>query len=192
MVIATIRVSGVDAVAVDVKKFTAGIIGAEVVMEYSDPMWDGLQKKVVFDGAETVAAIGSGDMVTIPVEAVSYPGVPLRVGVYGVSYDGSLAIPTIWAELGKALPAVPGKPVGPGNQAVAEWAQILGMIGDLRNLNTADKSNLVAAVNEAMRNTGGGAGGGLNITDDENGNVTISSTGSVSITDDGEGNVTIV
>lgn len=37
----------------------------------------------------------------------------------------------------------------------------------------------------------GGSGGGLNITDDGNGNVTIASTGSVSITDDGEGNVTI-
>jgi hypothetical protein len=34
-------------------------------------------------------------------------------------------------------------------------------------------------------------GGSLNITDDENGNVSISSTGSVSITDDGEGNVSI-
>lgn len=34
-------------------------------------------------------------------------------------------------------------------------------------------------------------GGGLNITDDGNGNVTIASTGSVTITDDGEGNVTI-
>lgn len=33
--------------------------------------------------------------------------------------------------------------------------------------------------------------GGLIITDDENGNVTIESTGSVSITDDGDGNVTI-
>lgn len=36
-----------------------------------------------------------------------------------------------------------------------------------------------------------GSGGGLSITDDGNGNVTIASTGSVSITDDGEGNVTI-
>lgn len=34
-------------------------------------------------------------------------------------------------------------------------------------------------------------GGGLSITDDGNGNVTVESTGSVTITDDGEGNVTI-
>lgn len=37
-----------------------------------------------------------------------------------------------------------------------------------------------------------GGGGGLIITDDENGNVTIESAGSVTITDDGNGNVTIV
>lgn len=36
-----------------------------------------------------------------------------------------------------------------------------------------------------------GSGGGLSIRDDDNGNVTIVSTGSVSITDDGAGNVTI-
>lgn len=34
-------------------------------------------------------------------------------------------------------------------------------------------------------------GGGLSITDDGKGNVTIASTGAVSITDDGNGNVTI-
>jgi hypothetical protein len=36
-----------------------------------------------------------------------------------------------------------------------------------------------------------GGGGGLNIEDDGNGNVSITSTGQISITDDGEGNVTI-
>lgn len=35
------------------------------------------------------------------------------------------------------------------------------------------------------------SGGGLNITDDGSGNVSITSSGSVSITDDGSGNVTI-
>jgi hypothetical protein len=35
------------------------------------------------------------------------------------------------------------------------------------------------------------SGGGLNITDDGNGNVTITTSGGVSITDDGNGNVVI-
>jgi hypothetical protein len=40
--------------------------------------------------------------------------------------------------------------------------------------------------------SGGGTGGGLNITDDGNGNVTITPVGNISITDDGQGNVTIL
>ena len=149
MKIATICVSGVEAVAVDVKKVTAGLTGAEVVMEYTDPLWNGLTKKVIFDGAETVSAVEIDNRVIIPVEALRQEGVLLRVGVYGVSSDEELAIPTIWAEIGIVLPAVPGKSVGPGSQATAEWAQILAMIGDLRNLTTEDKKNLVAAINEA-------------------------------------------
>ena len=44
---------------------------------------------------------------------------------------------------------------------------------------------------QALEQGGGGSGGGLNITEDEEGNVIITSTGSVSITDDGDGNVII-
>lgn len=165
MKIATIRVSGVEAVAVDVKKITAGLTGAEVVMEYTDPLWNGLTKKVIFDGAETVSAVETGDRVIIPVEAVRQEGVLLRVGVYGVSSDEELAIPTIWAEIGNVLPAVPGKSVGPGSQATAEWAQILAMIGDLRNLTTEAKANLVAAINEAALSGGPGGSGGVNETE---------------------------
>lgn len=52
----------------------------------------------------------------------------------------------------------------------------------------ADFEARIAAL-EAGIGTGGG---GLSITDDEAGNVTITSTGSVTITDDGSGNVMIV
>lgn len=51
----------------------------------------------------------------------------------------------------------------------------------------ADKAEIVQEVLKQIPSSGGG----LNITDDGNGNVTIASTGSVSITDDGNGNVTI-
>jgi hypothetical protein len=45
---------------------------------------------------------------------------------------------------------------------------------------------------QARKNIGANVGpGGLAVTDDGNGNVTITSSGSVSITDDGNGNVTI-
>lgn len=45
---------------------------------------------------------------------------------------------------------------------------------------------------QARKNIGAdGGSGGLSITDDGEGNVTITSSGSVSITDDGNGNVVI-
>jgi hypothetical protein len=61
----------------------------------------------------------------------------------------------------------------------------------------ADLTGVVRTVNGKAPDENGNldipvyGGGSLNITDDENGNVSISSTGSVSITDDGEGNVSI-
>ena len=55
---------------------------------------------------------------------------------------------------------------------------------------TSVDGNKVYAV--ALANiTGASSSGGLSITDDGNGNVTISSNGSASITDDGNGNVVI-
>ena len=40
------------------------------------------------------------------------------------------------------------------------WAQIQAQIGDLSDLTTEDKTNLVAAINEAAKSGGGGSGGG--------------------------------
>lgn len=40
------------------------------------------------------------------------------------------------------------------------WAQLQAQIGDLSNLTTEDKTNLVAAINEAAKSGGGGSGGG--------------------------------
>lgn len=66
--------------------------------------------------------------------------------------------------------------------------EISKSIGDLSMLTTDDKANLVVAINEAARK---GGSGGLAVTDDGFGNVTITSSGSISITDDGNGNVVI-
>lgn len=46
-------------------------------------------------------------------------------------------------------------------------------------------------VGDRVHTLGGGGSGGLSVTDDGKGNVTINSTGTVSITDDGNGNVVI-
>jgi hypothetical protein len=65
----------------------------------------------------------------------------------------------------------------------------MGRIGDLANLDTENRENLVAAINEVLVKVG--SGGGLTVTDDGEGNVIISASGSTQITDDGSGNVVI-
>ncbi|MCI7808027.1 hypothetical protein MR626_01855 [bacterium] len=53
MEVAKIEVSGTRARTVYANPITAGMIGAEVAVVYTDPVWDGLAKTVVFYGAGT-------------------------------------------------------------------------------------------------------------------------------------------
>ena len=62
-------------------------------------------------------------------------------------------------------------------------------IGDLAGLTTENKSNLVAAINEAAQS---GYGGSISVKDDGAGNVEITEVPSGwTVTDDGNGNVVI-
>ena len=76
------------------------------------------------------------------------------MGVYGVDAENHVAIPTIWTELG----VIQGAATPSGDASTAPslpvWAQIQAMVGDLGTLDTEAKSNLVAAINEALT-TGG-------------------------------------
>ena len=56
---------------------------------------------------------------------------------------------------------------------------------------TEDMSSQIELLAEALMSGGNTDGGSFNITDDGNGNVTITTSGGSSITDDGNGNVTI-
>ena len=132
-----------------------GIVGATVFIEYTDSAWDGLQKTVVFRSAVTKDVLDSGNEVTIPAEVVSRAGVNLYMGVYGVGEDGRMIIPTIWAELGQVNGAAAPSGDSSTDPSLPVWAQIQTAIGNLDDLDTDVKSNLVAAVNEALTKGGG-------------------------------------
>ena len=76
------------------------------------------------------------------------------MGVYGVDAENHVAIPTIWTELG----VIQGAATPSGDASTAPslpvWAQIQAMVGDLGTLDTEAKSNLVAAINEALTKGG--------------------------------------
>ena len=141
---------------------TAGMAKAVTVEFVFSDDWSGLTKTAVFSaGRTTVDVLESawdGNKVVVPHEILADAGPIARVGVYGANADG-LILPTVWVTLGKVMPAA--EPSGdPGAEPTLPiWAQLQNQIGDLDDLQTYNKGNLVDAINEA-RNSGGGSGGG--------------------------------
>lgn len=88
---------------------TAGAVGLPVEFTFDSP-WEGLRKIAVFQAGhikkDTIVVNGA---TAVPMEVIASPNVHLHIGVYGVNEDGSIAIPTIWANLGQircgALPS---------------------------------------------------------------------------------------
>ena len=154
MKIAEVRVSGCRCETVRLEPIPRGIVGAVVAVEYTDPAWDSLRKTVVFRGAATKDVLDAGNEIVIPAEVVSKAGGSLYMGAYGVDAENHVAIPTIWTELG----VIQGAAAPSGDASTAPslpvWAQIQAMVGDLGTLDTAAKSNLVAAINEALTKGG--------------------------------------
>ena len=146
---------------------TAGMSKAVTVQFVFSTEWDGLTKTAVFSaGRTTVDVLESawdGNKVVVPHEILADAGPIARVGVYGANADG-LILPTVWVTLGKVMPAA--EPSGdPGaDPTLPIWAQLQSQIGDLDDLQTYNKGNLVDAINEA-RSSGGSGGGGYTIGD---------------------------
>lgn len=147
----TFSFSGADGYLVQTETLTCGMVGKQVQFQLS-PEWEGLRKTAVYlSGGVVRVSLDIGVVDTLPAEVLQTPGERLYVGLYGVSPDGTLAIPTI---------RVPGPVIQPGadpdgdattDTTLPVWAQILGMIGDVSTLKTVDVSSLVAAINEMVR-----------------------------------------
>lgn len=124
MNIATIKVSGVKAVTNNYPTIPAGIVGATVTFEFTDPAWDGLNKTAVFRGRVTRDVLMTGNVVRIPAETVAQACPFLFVGVYGTDAADNLVIPTLWLSLGTVRDAA--DPSGdPGTDPdLPVWAQL--------------------------------------------------------------------
>lgn len=155
MRIAEVKVNGTTCDVTRLVPISKGLVGATVSIEYTDAVWDGLQKTVVFRSSVTKDVVATGSEVVIPSEVVSRAGVNLYMGVYGVDATNNVVIPTIWAELGVIQPAATPSGDTSIDPTLPVWAQIQGMIGNLDDLDTDAKSSLVAAVNEALTKGGG-------------------------------------
>ena len=146
---------------------TAGMAKAVTVQFVFSPEWDGLTKTAVFSNGKTtvdvLAANWDGDTVHIPHEVLAVPGRHARVGVYGADESG-VVLPTVWVSLGKVQPGADPSGDASADPSLPVWAQLQSQIGDLDDLQTYNKGNLVDAINEA-RSSGGSGGGGYTIGD---------------------------
>ena len=146
---------------------TAGMAKAVTVEFVFSDDWDGLTKTAVFSaGRTTVDVLESawdGNKVVVPHEILADAGPIARVGVYGANADG-LIRPTVWVTLGKVMPAAEPSGDTGADPTLPIWAQLQSQIGDLDDLQTYNKDNLVDAINEA-RSSGGSGGGGYTIGD---------------------------
>lgn len=146
---------------------TAGMSKAVTVQFVFSPEWDGLTKTAVFSNGKTtvdvLAANWDGDTVPVPHEVLAVPGRHARVGVYGADESG-VVLPTVWVSLGKVQPGADPSGDASADPSLPIWAQLQKQIGDLDDLQTYNKGNLVDAINEAS-SSGGSGGGGYTIGD---------------------------
>lgn len=144
---------------------TAGMAKAVTVEFVFSDEWDGLTKTAVFSNGKTtvdvLAANWDGNTVPVPHEVLAVPGRHARVGVYGADESG-VVLPTVWVSLGKVQPGADPSGDETADPSLPVWAQLQKQIGDLDDLKTYNKGNLVDAINEA-RSSGGSGGGGYTI-----------------------------
>lgn len=156
---------------VDVYKTTVYVREREVVtsgskkayyvsFEFKDSLWDSLNKTAVFKHRDVVKDIILREpfVTQIPWECMQYPNEELLIGVFGKS-NGEIVIPTIWDRLTTVLQ---GTTHGEEtlNPTPTVYEQLLSQIGNLDNLTTEAKKNLVDAINEVNSKAGAGGGSG--------------------------------
>lgn len=133
MEIARIEVTGAMARVRYRNPIPAGLVGGTVTVDYSEDIWKGLTKTVVFRSVETRDVVTDETAVTIPHETVAEPGRRLYVGFYGTDKDGALVIPTIWADLGMIRDATDPSGDVSTDPSLPVYAQLAQQIGDLRD-----------------------------------------------------------
>lgn len=133
-----------------------------VSFDLATPDWDGLTVTAVFtDGtiSKDVLDIKDGAPVPVPHECMATVGRAVSVALYGT--DGkSVVLTTTYARLFRTDKGADPADDTSTAPALPVWAQIQADMGDLSDLDTEDKSTLVAAINEAAQSGGGGGGAG--------------------------------
>lgn len=135
---------------------TSGMVGQPIEFEYS-PDFDGLTLTAVFtNGKTTVDVLNPSNQCVIPHEVLDTVGTLVKVGIYATK-GNELVIPTVYATIGIVLKGADPSGDVSADPTLPVWAQIQALMGNLNDLDTEAKNNLVAAINEATQTGSGGA-----------------------------------
>ena len=124
IVIATVEVNGAIARTNALQRIPRGIIGARVNINYVDDIWKQLNVTAVFKSNVTKDVTNISDTVIIPPEVVESSETDLYMGLYGISEDGTVAIPTFWVKLGTIVDATDPCGDESTNSSLPIWAQL--------------------------------------------------------------------
>ena len=81
-------------------RITSGTVGLPSEFTF-DGAWNGLRKVAVFKAGSVIKTVEDPEAkdLTVPWEVLEKPNVWLSIGAYGVNTEGTVAIPTIWANV---------------------------------------------------------------------------------------------
>ena len=127
------------------------MVGAEVEFNFSEE-WSGLIKVAVFTAGDEKRCVAqqqwNGSICRIPHECLAEPDRHLLAGVYGISSDGSLVIPTVYADLGMIFTGADTEET-PGTEfSPPLWAQVCSEIAV-----KADKADMVTEISAESTNS---------------------------------------
>lgn len=99
--------NGASANALVSGKLTSGMVGIPVRFSF-DSDWDGLNIVAVFDGGGQIISVPllTNTETILPWEVIAKANTRLRIGAEGRKSDGSVVIPTVWANAGYIIEGV--------------------------------------------------------------------------------------
>lgn len=144
-----ISITGCLASVTEAGQVVSGTVGLPVEFAFDDA-WENLNKTAVFRAnGKTLDTVDISDYTTVPWELLMMPGCRLWAGVYGTNADGSLQIPTVWADLGIIQPGADPSGDESADPSLPVWEQVRSELGDI----DAALDNIIQIQNDLLKYT---------------------------------------
>ena len=120
-----VNMTGQAACAKTTGLLTSGTVGMPVTFLFDDT-WQGLTKTAVFRaGGLTIDRLDIGAETTVPWEVLQKKNCMLQIGIYGTNADGTVVMPTEWADVGMIQPGADPAGDESTDPSLPVWQQAL-------------------------------------------------------------------